>query len=371
MLTLLLGLLLTTQQSDSTLFITNARLLNVRSGLADEGVSLLIRNGRVAARGPAANAPPGSKIIDARGLTVLPGYIDTHVHLTLAGLPRDNAAKTLEAGFTTVLDLGSANGAAVRVRRRIDADSVRGPRVIAAGSWIGGRGGVCDFGGATIRGAEEARQRALADLQNGAQFIKLCLTNWLSVAVTNPDSAEMSTAEISAVTSVARAANVPVAAHAIGAAGVRQALDADVRLLAHTPVVDEATARRIARANVCVSTTMTTLLANDATGDLRRSFQRLRTVGVKFVLGTDAGVLPHGSNAQELATLVNLGLDRLAALRAATVDAAECLGIPNYGEFSIGAAADFVLVEGDPLTGASWPVAPRIVVKAGRVVHEK
>src|SRR5688572_27916439 len=137
--------------SDSALAIRAARLLDPATGTVSQNVVLIMRGDRIAQRIENASnwrAPAGINLIDLSAYTVLPGLIDTHVHLTLGGRPRDNATATARAGFTTVADLGSGNYSALRLKRLIEADSVVGPRMITVGSWIGGRGGVCEFGGA-------------------------------------------------------------------------------------------------------------------------------------------------------------------------------------------------------------------------------
>ncbi|MGH7469774.1 MAG: amidohydrolase family protein [Longimicrobiales bacterium] len=277
---------------------------------------------------------------------------------------------TVEAGFTTVADLGSAGYGNLRLRASIDADSAPGPRLIAAGSWMGGRGGVCEFGGATVRGAQEAAARAAADIAAGAALLKLCITNWLDPVVARPDSIELTVDEMRAIMEKARAANVPVVAHAIGQAGVRAALSAGIRWLAHTPVVDDATAADLARERVCISTTMTTLTQGASAAALGASFQRLRSAGARFVLGTDAGVLAHGQNARELITLTELGMAPLDAIRAATITAAECLNLPpDQTSLQPGAPADLVAVRGNPLADIRLLSAPSLVIRKGRRGH--
>lgn len=348
--------------------ILAGHLLDPRTGTLTEGVTILVRNGSVVEVGPRVRIPAGAQVVDATAYTVLPGLIDAHVHLTLAGRPRDNARKTLEAGFTTVADLGSARGGGVRLRDLI-SDSIPGPRVLAAGSWIGGRGGVCEFGGATIRGPAEAAARAQADLLAGADLLKVCVTDWLDPAVQYPDSVELAPAELAAVAQAGAKAEVPLVAHAIGSAGVEAALAAGVRLLAHTPVVDDSGAARIARSGACVATTLTTLLQGQAAAALRESFARLRRAGVRFMLGTDAGVLAHGANADELLTLVSLGLTPRDAISAATHQAADCLRLPHYGALEPGSPGDLVGVAGNPLEDPALLKAPALVMRSGRVVR--
>lgn len=364
----LLGSILALHALSDTVAIQAGRVLDLRAGRYEQQVTLLISEGKIVARGQNLAIPAGVRVIDASQSTIIPGLIDAHVHLTIGGRPQENAERTLRAGFTTVADLGSADGAGVQLKRLIEADSVLGPSVVAGGSWIGGRGGVCEFGGATIRGARQADARAREDLAAGADLLKLCVSGWINDAAAFPDSIEMTREEIDAVIDRARETDRPVAAHATSRAAVRRALDAGVRFFAHTPIVHQADALTLAASGACVVTTMTTLLQADSSSALRRSFMRLRSAGVKLALGTDAGVLPHGKNAEEAVTLGSLGMTPLEVLRAATSVAAECLGLPAYGSLGPGDLADLVAVNGDPLTDLSVLKAPALVIRRGRVV---
>jgi imidazolonepropionase-like amidohydrolase len=364
----LLATLLVIQASSDTIAIHAGRILDMQAGRYEQDVILLISNGHILARGHHLRVPSGVSVIDASTSTVLPGLIDAHVHLTIAGAPRTNAEQTLRAGFTTVADLGSANGAGVRLKRLIEQDSVLGPSMIAAGSWIGGKGGVCEFGGATIRGAGEAKARAEQDLATGADLLKVCVSGWINDAAGFPDSVELTREEMNPLMSAARAAGKPVAAHATSRAAVRLSLDAGIRYFAHTPIIDDADAQSLARSGACVATTMTTLLQSDSASALRDSFHRLRKAGVKLILGTDAGVLPHGKNAEEAVTLVALGMTPLEILRSATTLSAECLGLPRYGGLNAGDVADLIAVNGDPLHDMSTLKMPVLVIRRGRKV---
>jgi imidazolonepropionase-like amidohydrolase len=358
-----------TAPPDTTLILSGGRYLDTRAGVLRPNGAIVVRDGRIVEiRPPAAppKLPPDAKTVDLRGRTILPGLLDAHVHLTLSGNPADNAEATLRAGFTTVVDLGSAGGAGLRLRDRIARDATPGPMVIAAGSWIGAKGGVCEFGGATVGSVEEARSRALADLQAGADLVKVCVTGWAADAVAAPDSVELGPGLLGAVLDVSRAARRPVFAHAIGRAGALLAAGSGVRALAHTPIVDSAAAVRLKRAGVVVISTLATLTASTEGEAVRRSFGVLRSAGVPIVLGTDAGVLPHGRNASELLALIEAGLTPAEAIRAATLEPAALLSRPDLGEIAVGAAADFVLVQGDPLQDPALLTRPVMVVKGGR-----
>lgn len=163
----------------------------------------------------------------------------------------------------------------------------------------------------------------------------------------------------------ARVAGKPVAAHATSRTAVRRSLDAGIRFFAHTPIVSDEDAMAIARSGACMATTMTTLLQSDSATALRDSFHRLKKAGVKLILGTDAGVLPHGRNADEAVTLASLGMTPLEILRSATTLSAECLGLPRYGALEVGDVADLVAVSGDPLEDIASLTAPVFVIRRG------
>jgi imidazolonepropionase-like amidohydrolase len=357
------------QSGDTTLVLRGGQYLDTRAGVLRPSGAIVVRGGRIIGIQPPAASPklpPGARSLDVTGRTILPGLIDAHVHLALAGDLAANALATLRAGFTTVVDLGSAGGAGIKLRDRIARGATPGPTVIAAGSWIGAKGGVCEFGGATVAGAEEARSRASSDIEAGADLLKVCVTGWPADAVAAPDSVELGPGPLGAVLEVARAAGRPVYAHAIGRAGALLAAERGVRALAHTPIVDSAAAARLRRAGVVVISTLATLGSRPGGDAVRRSFRALRAAGVPIVLGTDAGVLPHGRNGDELLALVEAGLTPAEAIRAATVEAARLLGRKDLGEIAVGATADFLVVEGDPLQDPKLLAQPALVLTAGR-----
>jgi imidazolonepropionase-like amidohydrolase len=361
-----------TLSPDSILVLAGGRYLDVRAGVLRDNGAIVLSGGRiVAVHAPADHwHPPDSAVVRrADGQTILPGLIDAHVHLTLAGDPAANATATLRAGFTTVIDLGSVGGGGMKLRDAIAAGRVPGPRMIAAGSWIGAKGGVCEFGGATVSSEAEAGARARSDIEAGADLIKVCVTGWAADAVATPDSVEAKAPLLAAIVRVAGTSRRPVYAHAIGRAGALLAVQYGVRALAHTPVVDSTEAARIVQAGVFVISTLATLTQGPGGDQVRQSFQRLHRAGARIVLGTDAGVLAHGRNAAELLALTEAGLSPIEALRAATLTPAALLGSSDAGEISVGARADLLLVAGDPLQDITVTTRPSLVVKAGRIVH--
>jgi imidazolonepropionase-like amidohydrolase len=359
-------------QTQGALIIHGGRWLDVRVGRLRPNGAIVTRDGKIVSLVPPNRdwrPPHNADVIDADGRTILPGLIDAHVHLTLAGNPDSNARATLLAGFTTVADLGSADGAGIRLRDEVAHGRATGPSIIAAGSWIGIRGGVCEFGGATVDDVEGARARARGDIAAGADLLKVCVTGWPKDAVTYPDSIELKAPLLDAVVSVARAGHRPVFAHAIGQAGALLAASHGVRALAHTPIVDSATAAALARSGVTVISTLASLGPGPGGDEVRQSMRRLHAAGVHVVAGTDAGVLAHGQNARELVALTEVGFTPADALRAATVGAAALLRTPSIGEIKAGGAADLVLVEGDPLQDIHVMEKPVLVLKRGRVVR--
>jgi imidazolonepropionase-like amidohydrolase len=358
---------------DAALVLRGGNYVDVRAGLIRQNGAIVVQGGKIVAihaPGSGWRPPAGARVLELTGRTVLPGLIDAHVHLTLGGNPDSNARATLLAGFTTVADLGSAGGAGVRLRDAIARGRVPGPRIVAAGSWIGAKGGVCEFGGATVDGAVEARAQALADIEDGADLLKVCVTGWPRDAVAFPDSVELKSAPLAAVMDVAAAAHRPVFAHAIGKTGALLAASQGVRALAHTPIVDSAGAFALKQSGVRVISTLASLGSRPGGDEVRRSFRLLYQAWVPIVMGTDAGVLPHGSNAQELVALTEAGLSPAEALRAATVAAAGLLDLGDVGEIRVGAAGDLMVVEGNPLQDIRVLVRPVLVVKAGREVSK-
>jgi imidazolonepropionase-like amidohydrolase len=372
-LLLLLNSLSFVAPPDSTLVLKGGSYLDVRAGVVRPNGAIVVRDGRIVELHLPKSGwrtPADAQVVMLGTRTILPGLIDAHVHLTLSGEPAKNAAATLAAGFTTVVDLGSARGAAVRLRDRIAAGEVTGPTVIAAGSWIGAKGGVCEFGGATVSTAGEARARARDDVNAGADILKICVTGWAADAISAPDSIELGSGLMTPVMETARVTRRPVYAHAIGQAGALLAARRGVRALAHTPVIDSASAASLKQSGTYIISTLSTVPAGAARERVAGSLRLLHKAGVPIVLGTDAGVLPHGANARELVALSENGLSPLEALRAATVTAAALLDQPGLGEIARGANADFVIVDGDPLRNVEVVQRPVLVIKAGTMTSQ-
>jgi imidazolonepropionase-like amidohydrolase len=355
--------------------IRAAALVDPATGTAQRDVVVLVAGSRIADVLPTARyrARPEDHAIDLGTATLLPGLIDAHVHLALGGRPRATAAATVRAGFTTVADLGAVSRAVLAARDSIAAGAFDGPRVLAAGLWIGVKGGVCEFTGIGVAGGPEAfRARARENLAAGADLLKACVTGWPSDGWAHPDSVELSAESLAAIVAEGHRAHRPVVAHAIGRAGAARAVDAGVDGLAHAAYVDDALAARMRARGTWMVPTLASLTAGDTSAASRalvESVARAHRAGVRLVFGTDGGVLPHGQNAREGAALVAAGLTPAEVLRTATVDAARALGIADsVGLVRRGMVADLVAVAADPLADVGALARPRFVMARGRVV---
>jgi len=355
--------------------IRAARLVDPVAATIQRDVVVLVEESRITNVLPRARYQPGTgdHVIDLGDATLLPGLIDAHVHLTIGGAIKENAAAILRAGFTTVADLGAVSQRAQRVRDSIAAGLLEGPRVLAAGLWIGVKDGVCEFTGIGIAGGPDAfRARVRENLSAGANLIKVCVTGWPRVAMSHPDSAELSTAVLSAMVEEAHRSGRPVAAHALSREGVRRSLDAGVDGLVHAAYLDESLAARMRQRGMWLIPTLASLTAGDSSAvgrGLVEGVRRANQAGVMLVFGTDGGVLPHGQNAREAPALVAAGVAPADVLRAMTVNAARALGLADsVGVVRRGMVADLVAVSGDPLADVAVLERPRFVMARGRVV---
>ena len=355
-----------------TTAIRAGRILDPVSGRVASNQTILIEGGRIRAIGTGVTPPAGATVYDLSGLTVIPGLIDAHVHLVIGGSVRDNALADLRAGFTTVVDLGARTHRLLRLRDSINAGQISGPRVLAAGIWVGRKDGVCEFNGIGIAGGAEAcRQRVRENIAAGADLIKVCVTGWPADAYANPDAYELPDSLLQAVVAEAHRGGKRVVAHDLSLGGVRAGLAAGVDGLAHAAYLDSATAARLRSDSVFVITTLASLTAGDSSAASRALIAAVglaHRAGLRLVFGTDGGVLPHGQNAQEFVSLGRAGIPALDQLRAATVNAAAALGLDSLGRLAPGMLADIVAVEGDPLADVGAYQRVRFVMSRGRVI---
>lgn len=388
--------------------ITARRMLDVRAGRMIENPVIVIQGDRIISVG--TTAPAGVTPLNLGDVTLLPGFIDAHTHLTyeiegnwtmrpVLETPIDaalrgvaNARKTLFAGFTTVREVGAPAGADVSLMHAIDAGRFPGPRILPARESIGITGGHCDDTG-FVPGVLE-NQPAIADgvdaviravryqIKYGAKVIKVCATAGVLSFEGPVGAQQLSDEELKAIVDEARRHGLKVAAHAHGAEGILAAVRAGVASIEHGSMInDQAIALMKQKGIYLVPTTYLTdrinfsalppVIRAKAESILPLARENLRKAiraGVKIALGTDAAVYPHGENAHEFGALVDRGMSPLEALRAGTINDADLLGVDDRGELAAGKLADIVAVPGNPLEDIHVTERVTWVMKGGVVV---
>ena len=356
------------------LAVRSTRILDVAHGRYREPSVLLVKGARIVGIVPAAEFNPrrASRVIDAGDMAVLPGLIDAHVHLAIGGTVRANALADLRAGFTTLADQGALTNRLLVLRDSINAGHIEGPRVLAAGIWVGTKGGVCEFTGIGIAGGADAFvERVRQNIGAGANLTKVCLSSWPAASYAAPDSVEIPMSVLRAIVDASHAAHRPVTAHAISRGAARAALDAGVDGLVHAAYVDSALAAAMRAKGMWMSPTIASLTAGDTSAASRALIEALKTAHaahLTMVFGTDGGVLPHGRGVDEMEALVAAGLSPLEVVQAATINAARALAIDDsVGRLDAGMSADFVAVRGDPLHDVAALRNVGLVVSRGRI----
>ena len=399
-----------------TVAVTADRMIDVATGARIDQPQVIITDGRIASVGRRGDAlPAGASSLDLPGVTLVPGLIDMHVHITSSPLYGGynsllftdsfwsvigvaHAKSTLEAGFTTIRNVGSENYGDVGLKQAIEEGFVPGPRIVPAAYAIGATGGHCDStffppsmneqSPAVIDSPDEARRMVRKMRKYGAEVIKICATGGVFSRGSSPGAQQMTLAEMQAVVEEAHAAGMKVAAHAHGASGIRQALEAGVDTIEHVSLVDDEGIRLAVRKGAWFSMDIYNTDYTQAEGakngvleenlqkdrDIgliqRQNFQKALKAGVKMVYATDAGVYPHGDNARQFAVMVQWGATPLQALQSATINAAEALGqAGQVGQIKPGAWGDLVGVKGDPLTDIKVLERPVFVMKGGQTVR--
>lgn len=404
----------------TTTFVEAGRLLaDPSNGVVQRDKTLVIRGNQVVeVRDGFVGDPSQGKVVDLREAFVLPGLIDSHVHLTGQQNPNSRleevtlsdadqamvgaryARRTLMAGFTTVADLGASNEAIFALRNAVKTGDVPGPRIIASGSSVSIHGGHGDTNGyrddvmhllsseSICSGAEDCMRAVRTQVRAGADIIKITATGGVLSNTAAGLGQQFSDPELTAIVDSAHRMGRQVTAHAHGVDGINAFLRAGGDSIEHGAYLDDQSIRlfksngawliptllagdfvaRIASGPDNFFTPAQTAKALEAGPKMLDMARRAHEGGVKIAFGTDSGVSAHGDNAQEFALLVRAGLTPLEAIQAATVGAAEHLRISNEaGKIAPGMPADIVAVAGDPLSDVTELERMRFVMKSGVV----
>ncbi len=398
-----------------------ARIFDGKSDAAVSGGMVVVQGSKIVAAGANLAVPAGATVIDLGDATLLPGFIDSHTHVTdqsgdnyyldfFNGLRRPvteqallastYARKLLDAGFTTIRDVGSQKDLDVGLRNAIANGWTPGPRMLVARYALGSTGGHCDntgfppgtFGGGEpgvergiLHGADEGRQAVRLNVKYGADVIKMCASGGVLSLADDVATPQLTDEELTAIIDEAHRLKRKTAAHAHGDLAARAAVKAGVDSIEHGSfVTDETFALMKTKGTFLVPT----LLAGEWTGHKAEKFppaiaakakaalaarsdmfRRALKSGIKIAFGTDSAVSPHGLNAQEFGLMVDLGMSPAAALRSAGPMAAELLGLTGeIGTLEKGKEADVVAVPGDPLTDVHATEKVLFVMKGGQVV---
>lgn len=378
--------------------------------------TITVRNGKIVELQPGYIEVPGTRVLDLKDKTVLPGLIDTHVHFSFSPETRywsaaidtaedvalfafANAKKTLEAGFTTVRDVGSDGYSIHALRDAINDKLVTGPRIFLSGtslSIVGGHGDMSGLNRQTTEtlfpysytgactGGVECALRVREAAKYGADLIKITSTGGIMSQQARGLGQHLSDDELNSIVTTAHGLGLKVAAHAHGLQGVTASVRAGVDSIEHGTWLDADTAKLMAARGTWLVPTLGLLNARkegDATPAVEAKMAEARRVAgqnirlavqykVNIAFGTDAGVSPHGSNARQFRLMVEQGpMSPMAALRSATVDAATLLGqSDSLGTIEVGKYADMIAVTGDPYADVSILEHVSTVIKDGQII---
>ena len=398
-----------------TVVITADKMVDVLAGRVIQHPQITVTDGRITAVGAAgAPAPTAARRVDLAGMTLLPGLIDMHVHLTsdprysgyrgleftdsfwtVVGVA--NAKKTLEAGFTTVRNVGSGNFDDVAIKQGIDQGIVIGPRIVPATYAIGATGGHCDETSlppsvtvatpAVANGPEEIRATVRKLHKYGAEVIKFCGTGGVLSKTDAVGAQQYDLAEMRALVDEAHMLGLRVAVHAYGTAGIKDAIRAGVDTIEHASLADDEAFALAKQHGTWFSMDIYDddyiLAEGEKNGVFKESLDKERVIGlkqrqtfqaavksgVKMIFGTDAGVYPNALNARQFVTMVKWGMTPMQAIQAATANAAEALGrSADVGAIAVGRYGDLIAVAGDPLGDVTTLQNVAFVMKGGDIV---
>ena len=404
----------------ATRYLTADRMIDVLTGSVVDKPAIVITDERITAVGTQASlpVPAGAERIDLPGRTLMPGLIDMHVHLDSnaryggytgyqftdsfwQAQATANARAMLMTGITTVRNVGSTNYDDVGLKQAIEEGLITGPRIVPAAYAIGATGGHCDEtflppsykakSPAVGDGENELRQRVREMRKYGAEVIKICATGGVFSRGDTPGQQQLSESEMRAIADEAHMQGLRVAAHAHGASGIAAAIRAGIDTIEHASLVDDEGIRLAVQRKQPVWFSMDiyntdytqsegkkngvleeNLRKDREIGDVQReNFRKAWKAGVRMVLGTDAGVMPHDQAVRQLAIMVRYGMTPMAALQAATRSGAEALDrAKDVGAIAAGRFADIIATRGDPLGDIRQVEAVDFVMKGGTVVKQ-
>jgi imidazolonepropionase-like amidohydrolase len=412
-----------TAAGEETLVIRAGTLIDGRGGEPMKDAVIIIKDGLIQEVGTGLQVPRGATVIDLSTRTVLPGFIDAHVHLVgrrigeghnwedarVRDLPQEdairgvrNALLTLNAGFTTVRNVGASNFSDIALRNMIREGVVPGPRMVAAGNSLGITGGHCDTNGyipgvleprpgdGIADGVDEIIKEVRLQVKRGADVIKFCATGGVLSEGDAVGVQQYSAEEMEALVEEAHLTGRRVAAHAHGNTGIKVAVRAGVDSIEHGSELDDEAVALFKSMGTWLVPTLTVQEAVEQQADAgiltgeraekaryiapraRASFRLAVAAGVKIALGSDAGVFPHGTQGREFVLMVENGMDPMQSLVAGTSGAAELLGLAaEVGTVEPGKTADLVAVAGDPLQDIEIVTRPVFVMSRGRVHRQE
>ncbi|AQP98569.1 Xaa-Pro dipeptidase [Pseudoalteromonas aliena] len=411
-------LCLTSLNVHAVTYVSAKAMLDVENGTLIQSPLITIDNGMIISieRNKKPTLTKIDKLIDLPALTLLPGLMDMHVHLTSdPTVPRSErlgqsvprmaikaahfAKKTLEAGFTTVRNVGAEGYSVIAVRDGINAGDIVGPRIWAAGPALGITGGHCDnnrlppelkyTSTGVADGPWAARIKVRENIKYGANAIKFCATGGVFSKGTKVGVQQYSFEEMKAIVDEAHMRDLPVAAHAHGTSGIKTAIKAGVDSVEHASFLDDEAIALAKKHGTWLSmdiyNTEYTLSFGEQNGvdeenldkerqvskKQRDSFSRAVKAGVKMVFGTDAAIYPHGDNAKQFSRMVEFGMTELQAIQASTINSAKLLKMDDQlGQIKTGFAADLIAVKGNPLKNIALLEQIPFVMKAGIIYKE-
>ncbi|MBZ5521343.1 MAG: amidohydrolase family protein [Acidobacteriia bacterium] len=402
-------------QEPSSTVIQAGHMLDVKTGKTLDNVTIVIKGDKIVSVSEGGALPAGVAVIKLPNATLLPGLIDAHTHLTFdpkfgyeslaISVPKEalvgakNARITLEAGFTTVRNVGATAYADIALRDAINEGMVPGPRIDASGPALSITGGHCDNNllpfayhaqsDGVADGVEAVQHKVREIIKYGADVIKVCATGGVLSKGDDPRASQYTLEEMKAIVADAHRLGRKVAAHAHGAQGILWASEAGVDSIEHGSYIDDAgIAMMKSKGTYLVPTLylgdwmrenaariglpeMFAVKMKTVTAVMRQNSKKAFEAGVKFAFGTDAAVYPHGLNAHEFAVYVGLGMTPLQAIQTATVNAADLLGWSDrIGTVEAGKFADIIAVNGDPSKNVTLLQSPVFVMKGGVVYKQ-